>query len=167
MKFVLLVLIVVSFLAAGSAYLGDGLAWTYWPHTAVGVARYEHSNWLVLFHLLVGTGLYFFWPETRNRKMMIVAVVIFLASIITHFTATKIRFEKTGIVEIGDVSYRVSSYEFPLLNDTPPLGSSPFKKGSRVIVQHEPSSSLYFFPGGRGRKRIANPSSPSSNLGAA
>lgn len=146
MKIVLLLLIILSFLAAGSAFLGAGVTWTYFPHTAVGVAFYEHSEWLALFHSGVGTGLYFFWPKARNRKAMMAAFAIFVASILIHIGTTKIRVEKTGNVEIGDISYRVSSYELPLLNDTPPIGSSPFRKGSNVIVQREQTSSLHFSP---------------------
>lgn len=145
MKFVLPILIVSSFLAALNAYVSAGLAWSYYPSSAIGVAFYEHTGWLFLFHITVGVILFFFSPFTKNRRAMAVAFAIFLTSILIAIGTKHIKTEKQTTVQIDDTSYRVSSFEEPTL-DYRHLGTSPFRPNSGTRDPSQLPSSLHFTP---------------------
>ena len=143
MKFVLPILIVSSFLAALNAYVSAALVWSYFPSQGIGVAFYEHQNWLILFHLIVGVVLCFFGLGTKSRKAMMLAIVIFLGSILVSIGTTHIKTEKETTVQIDETSYRVSSFEEPTL-DYRHLGTSPFRPNSGARNPSQLPSSLHF-----------------------
>lgn len=94
MKFVLFLLIVLSFFAALYTYAVAGVTWNYFPSSAVGVAFYEYSDWLIALHSVTGVALIFLAPRTGNKKLMVAAIGIVLASILVNYGSTHLKTEK-------------------------------------------------------------------------
>jgi len=146
MKFVLFAIIIISVILAISANVGSSLGWGYFPSSAIGVAFYEHNDWLVFFHVLVGLLAMCCWPYRDNRKAMVFVGVAFFSSIFIHLGANLLHKEKEMNVKVDSISYRVSSLELPTIDSPRPYGPSPFKPYSSVVGPNEKIQSLYYTP---------------------
>ncbi len=148
MKFVLFAIVLISACFAANAFLVAGLGWTYFPSSAVGVAFYEHSNWLVFIHVIVGLVALCCRPFLDNQKTIAVVGIAFFSSILIHVGAQSFHSEKEINVRIDSYFYRVSSLELPTIDIPRPYGPSPFKPHTGVQGQgpNERTQSLYYSP---------------------
>lgn len=146
MKLVLFSIIFISGFLAISAFLTSGLGWAYFPSSAVGVAFYEHNNWLVFIHVLVGLVAMCCWPSYDNRKIIVWVGVAFFLSIIVHLGSKSYHSEKEMTVEIGSFSYSVSSLELPTVDLPRPYGPSPFRPYNSVLAPAKKIQSLHYSP---------------------
>ena len=146
MKFVLFIIMVISALLAISAFFGSSLGWYYFPTTSVGVGFYEYNSWIVMIHVLVALTAMLGWPYFDSRKTMAFISTAFVVSILINFGSNKIYNERETIVKIDELSYRVSSLEFPSLNYARPYSPSPFNLGGKAIMAEDNVQSLHFSP---------------------
>jgi len=146
MKFILALIFLVSMLLAFATYIGAAVTWNYYPSQGINALFYQYNKSLIALHIIVGFIASFCWPHSGNRKLMISIIAVFLCSLIINFGVSGIEIEKDTTVKVDDKTYKVSSFEMPVVNYEPPFGYSPFRMPSPLENGKDQISSFHFAP---------------------